>query len=110
MKKARVVGDHAPVHAQVLVARAGERLQMGRTDDEWPGWVWCVSAEGAGSWVPETYLAVEGQEAWLLVDYDATELTVGAGEQLALHYEVNGWWWATDERGNEGWVPDRKVG
>ena len=113
MKKARVIEDHAPVHEQVLVGQAGERLRLGRVDDEWPGWIWCENASGVGSWVPEPYLAIDGEEARLLEAYDATELTVKPGDLLSLHHEVNGWWWVTDEacagRGNQGWVPAVKL-
>lgn len=109
MKKGRVTESHAPVHEQVLVARAGERLRPGRVDDEWPGWIWCVSESGTGSWVPEPYLAIEGREARLLVDYNASELTVRPGDLVTLQHEVNGWWWVTDERGKAGWVPAGKL-
>ncbi len=106
---ARVVDDHAPVHAQVLVVREGERVRLGREDAQWPGWIWCISESGTAGWTPASYLVRDGDWARLRVDYDATELTVRRGEQLALHYEVNDWWWATDAVGNQGWVPAAKV-
>ncbi|MFL7838066.1 MAG: SH3 domain-containing protein [Candidatus Promineifilaceae bacterium] len=109
MEKARVIEEHAPVHEQVLKARAGERLHLEREDDEWPGWIWCVTESGTGSWVPEPYLAIDSQEGVLLQDYEATELTVQPGDLLTLHYEVNGWWWTADSQGNEGWVPAKKT-
>jgi hypothetical protein len=109
MRKAYAIESHAPVHEQVLVARAGEMLIPGRADDEWPGWTWCVNSAGTGSWVPDPYLEMEGRTARLLVDYEATELTVQPGDPLTLHHEVNGWWWATDSQGQEGWVPEKKL-
>ena len=109
MKKGWVTEGHAPVHAQALTAKAGERLRLGRRDDEWPGWIWCTAESGVSSWVPESFLAIDGQESRLVEDYDATELTVRPGELLALQREVNGWWWATDDQGRMGWVPAGKV-
>jgi hypothetical protein len=109
MKQARVTKNHAPVHEQVLIARAGEMLHLERVDDEWPGWIWCVDGSGIGSWVPDAYLVIDGRIARLLVDYEATELTVQPGDLLILQHEVNGWWWAADSRGEEGWVPEKKL-
>lgn len=108
-KSARVVEDHAPVHEQVLLVREGERVRMVREDDQWPGWVWCVADSGTAGWTPEPYLARDGEWARLTMDYDATELTVCPGDHLALHHEVNGWWWVTDGDGNQGWVPSAKL-
>jgi hypothetical protein len=109
MKKGRVTQNHAPVHAQVLAAKRGERLRLGRVDDEWPGWIWCTAESGVSSWVPEPFLVIAGAEARLVEDYDATELAVQPGDLLVLQREVNGWWWVTDEQGREGWVPAGKV-
>ena len=106
---AKVVEEHAPVHEDVLVAKAGDVVQLGREDDAWPGWVWCTAENGVASWVPEPYLAREGENGRLLVDYEATELTVSPGDRLALDHEVNGWWWATAVDGAQGWVPAEKI-
>jgi hypothetical protein len=109
MIRATVIEAHAPVHEDVLMGKAGDVVRLGRKDDEWPGWVWCTSEKGVGSWVPELYLARDGENGRLLVDYEATELTVSPGDRLALHHEVNGWWWATAVNGAQGWVPADKV-
>jgi hypothetical protein len=109
MIRATVIEAHAPVHEDVLMGKAGDVVRLGRKDDEWPGWVWCTSEKGVGSWVPEPYLARDGENGRLLVDYEATELTVSPGDRLALHHEVNGWWWATAVNGAQGWVPADKV-
>ena len=109
MKTAKVIEDHAPVHEAVMVGRAGELLRAERADDEWPGWIWCVNDSGVGSWVPEPYLERDGELVQLVVDYDATELTVAAGDRLTLELEVNGWWWVRDDVGKQGWVPAQKM-
>jgi hypothetical protein len=109
MAKTAVIEDHAPAQQVFLAARKGDLLRVEREDDEWPGWVWCVDEAGVGSWVPDPYLARDGERARLLVDYDATELTVCAGDVLALQHEVNGWWWATAVSGAQGWVPAAKL-
>ena len=109
MIKAKVIEDHTPVHEEVLVARAGEKLRVVREDDQWPGWLWCVADSGIGSWVPEPYLERDGEQARLLLDYDAAELSVRPGDLLTLHHEVNGWWWTTAVNGRQGWVPAAKL-
>lgn len=107
--EAVVQEEHAPTRAEALRARRGERLRLGRRDEEWPGWIWCVAASGVGSWVPEPFVEVQGEWATLQRDYDATELTASAGERLLLHEEVLGWWWAITESGAKGWIPAAKV-
>ena len=54
---------------------------FGKDDPEHPGWRWCTAPDGRSGWVPEEILQrpLTG-EAVLTTDYDATELTVRAGE------------------------------
>lgn len=93
-------------HEPALRVEAGERLAVGRRDDEWPGWVWCENAAGLGGWLPEE--VVGGGRA--LAAFDARELTVAAGEALEPGERCAGWTWCRGARGAEGWVPDRCLG
>ncbi len=39
-----------------LSVRAGDILTVGRRDDTWTEWFWCIAPDGRASWMPETYL------------------------------------------------------
>jgi hypothetical protein len=107
--KATVVADYQAAYSDPLTVLAGDTLHIEREDDEYPGWLWCVAADGLAGWVPEPFLVRDGRVARLRRDYDAGELTVYAGEQLNLLEEVNGWWWAVTDAGTMGWVPAAHV-
>jgi hypothetical protein len=84
---------------------AGDRLALGRRDDEFPGWVWATTADGREGWVPEAWLRVEGESGVLLRDYTAAELPLEPGDVVSGELVESGWLWATDATGQEGWVP-----
>ena len=84
---------------------AGDRLTLGRRDDEFPGWVWATAADGREGWVPESRLRVEKESAVLLCDYDATELSIAPGDVVSGNLVESSWLWATNETGKKGWVP-----
>jgi len=92
-----------------IVIRAGDRLAVEERDSEWPGWLWCTAPTGKSGWVPERYLQRHGQAATARRDYDATELTVHAGQVVTATTHEAGWRWCTDARGDSGWVPDEHL-
>lgn len=105
----RVIVDYQTAHADPLTMHAGQVLTLGRTDAEWPGWVWCTDADGKGAWVPQAYLRAQGSRGTALCDYTSRELSVRAGELLTLQRAESGWWWATNGAGDSGWVPATHV-
>ena len=84
---------------------AGDRLTLGRRDDEFPGWVWAMTADGREGWVPESWLRVEGESGVLLRDYDAAELPLETGDKVSGDLVESGWLWATVAGGRMGWAP-----
>ena len=84
---------------------AGDRLALGRRDDEYPGWVWATAADGRDGWVPESWLRVDGDSGTLRRDYTAAELPLAAGDVVSGELIVSGWLWATAADGRTGWVP-----
>ncbi len=84
---------------------AGDRLALGRRDDEYPGWVWATAADGRAGWVPENWLQVEGEQGILQRDYTAAELPMAPGDVVSGSLELNGWLWARNAAGEQGWVP-----
>ncbi len=107
--KARVIQEWQVLYPDPIVLKAGEEVKLGQLDTEWPGWVWCVSEAGKGGWVPEKIIESHDERGRALADYTAAELAVGVGEELTLHNEESGWYWATNEAGQSGWVPASHV-
>ena len=86
-----------------LAVAAGEPLEVGRrSEDEWPGWVWCENRSGLGGWLPEGIVG----DGLALADFDTRELTVTEGEVVHPGERRAGWTWCRGEDG-QGWVPDR---
>jgi hypothetical protein len=108
-----VLTAYASAYPKPLMLRAGDTLDLDPTDklnserhkNKWPEWLWCTAKDGTKGWVPENYVRVEGNTAFLLRDYNATELTVREGERLLVQFEESGWLWCRTALGLEGWVP-----
>jgi len=92
-----------------LVLTASEQVSLGEYDTTWPRFVWCTTRQGKSGWVPEAYLDRRGTTGILLREYDATELSVDSGEELAVLDEEGGWFWCANRAGERGWVPMENV-
>ena len=92
-------------YADPIRGAAGDRLALGRRDDEFPGWVWATAADGRAGWVPESWLNVEGESGVLLRGYTAAELPLEPGDVVRGELVESGWLWATHESGRDGWAP-----
>jgi hypothetical protein len=109
MRHARVVvSHHAPDRPAIQVAQ-GDTVTLGDHDRDWPQFVWITTADGQGGWVPAAVFDREYGAATALSDYDTRELDAGADAILLLHYQLADWWWAEDERGLKGWIPERAL-
>jgi SH3-like domain-containing protein len=102
----RVVREYAAQYPDPITVRAGDRVLVGADDPEFPGWRWCTGPDRRAGWVPERFLRREGDEAVMLRDYTATELSVRAGADVTIGEAVSGWVWVTDADGRAGWVPE----
>lgn len=107
--RAVTIRGYTATYADPISFNAGETVQVGRQDDEWPTFLWCISQAGKSGWTPLPYLDRRGSQAIARRDYDAIELTVAAGDQLTLEEELGGWYWAAAEDGRRGWVPAEVV-
>lgn len=110
-RRARAIAPHSPKYATPLTVEMGEALTIEKTDAEWQSWRWCVNRSGKGGWIPDAYLEQFGHSGQAIAreDYTAKELTVEPDERLTLHYEESGWFWASRQSGEEGWVPAKCV-
>lgn len=78
-----------------------------RTDLQ--GWVWCTAEDGRSGWTPRNWLVQSGDEWRIRRAFDAIELTIAPGETLELAFEESGFYWATKENGETGWVPSDNI-
>jgi uncharacterized protein YgiM (DUF1202 family) len=89
-----------------IVLDAGDTVALGKTDPEFPGWIWATSVgNGKSGWVPESFLARAGDEARSLREYSARELDVREGDLVSVLEELSGWARVESESGLTGWVP-----
>ena len=105
MSTFRAVKPWQVVYADPIRGAAGDRLALGRRDDEYPGWIWATAADGRAGWVPESWLHVAGDEGVLMRDYTAAELPLEPGDLVSGELTLSGWLWATDLDGRQGWAP-----
>jgi hypothetical protein len=104
-KKARVKTAYTSAYPDPLKLDKGQILSIGQKESDWSGWLWCTDHNNISGWVPESYIRIEENEAVMLCDYDATEMTVRPGDQLIIINEESGWYLCLDQKGNKGWVP-----
>ena len=102
-----IVAPHELPAYEPLDLQAGDEVSVGRNDAEWPAFVWCQTADGRGSWIPEAFLSGEGEERTLKRAYCARELVVTVGEVVSLLEEIGGWCFVRNADGGEGWIPGR---
>lgn len=107
---ARVIQAYQAPYTDPIRASAGEEVSVDRArTTQIPGWLWCTNARGKSGWVPAAYLDQRGDTARLLCDYDALELTIQVGDRLICHKEESGFWWVTNQAGQNGWVPSECI-
>jgi hypothetical protein len=82
---------------------ANDRLQLGREDEEYPGWIWCTDPRGKSGWAPVDL--VDRSNGLALADYSARELSARAGEMVSIRHKAHGWAWVINSKGEAGWLP-----
>jgi hypothetical protein len=105
----RATAEYRAAYADPFTVSAGDELAVSERESEWNGWLWCTDRDGESRWVPEPYVERRGGTGVVLCDYDATELSVRAGEELIAGIEVSDWIWCTNREGKSGWVPARNL-
>ena len=102
----RVVADYQAPYADPIQVNAGDEVVVDPDKHTGiAGWVWCTKRDGKSGWVPKTYVEYIGMVGKMRSDYDAIELTVHAGEILTVHKAESDFYWVTDQKGVQGWVP-----
>ena len=108
-KSCKVIADYKSPFPEPLRLQKDDVVQIEKKESEWPGWIWCIIKEVNQGWTPYNYLEIQGKNATLIQDYDATELTVTLGEELIIEKQESGWIWASNKEGKRGWIPIRNV-
>ena len=105
-----VTADHEIPARAPLMLRAGDVVQVGERDMQWPAFVF-VTAPGGAGWVPARHLDVAGATGTVLVPYDTTELPAARGEIVDVVQDdpESGWSWCRNAEGREGWIPRREL-
>jgi hypothetical protein len=89
-----------------LIMKPGDELKIvKRSDDEWPGRVFCQSPSGKQGWVPENSIKIDANGAVAQQNYEASEVTVMEGEIVRIEKVESGWAWVTNMTNETGWVP-----
>jgi hypothetical protein len=107
--KGKIIRDYVTPFSEPLAVSMGERLRIGKRDEEWPEFVWCVNQEGKGGWIPEEHIERSEDIGYARRDYTTQELTVRAGETVALFEQDSRWFWAENAAGKKGWIPAKVV-
>lgn len=108
--RVRVVKPYQRPHTDPLAVCAGDEVTpdfQKRTD--LAGWAWCTAGDGRSGWTPRGWLREAGGRWRVTRDYDSVELTIVVDEELEILAEESGFYWATNQRGESGWVPCRNV-
>jgi SH3-like domain-containing protein len=92
-------------YSDPLSVAAGEKVMVGREDNEFPGWRWCKASNGHEGWIPIELLSDQGAEAMVLSDYSARELAVQSGEEVAIEDRRHDWLLVRNAQGECGWIP-----
>lgn len=106
-RRVRVKLDYSPEYPDPIKVLPGEKVRVGREDDEYPGWKWCHTADGRAGWVPVELLLPMDEEAQatVLQPYSAQELSVRMGEEVEIEEARHQWLLVRNTRGERGWIP-----
>jgi SH3-like domain-containing protein len=104
-RRVRVRIDYVAQYPNPIRGRTGQSVTVVRRDSEYPEWVWCIGPDGREGWVPLIVLQINEEDAVLVRDYDARELSVNAGDDVEVHEEIGGWMRVSSADGHTGWIP-----
>jgi Variant SH3 domain len=106
MRLARIVREYRTQYTNPIRFAHREIVTVAHRDTEWPGFIWTITHDGNAGWAPFDWLKPLGDgRAEALRDYSAQELDVDTGDEVALQFELGGWWWCERADGRRGWLP-----
>lgn len=106
--RVRVIESRPRDHVRNLSVRVGDVIGVGHRNQQYPEMRWCTPERGPSGWMAESYFEYTSDtEAVVTRDYDASQLTVIEGEELAVLDVVGDWLLCRNDGGIQGWVPRR---
>jgi uncharacterized protein YgiM (DUF1202 family) len=106
----RIMQEYHIQYVDPIEVTAGDKVMVELEDVEFPGWVWCRTADGRQGWVPiELLLKQDSGEAIVRQTYSARELAVQPGEDVVIVDSRHGWLQIRNSAGECGWVPEFSV-
>ena len=106
--RVRVTESRARDHVRNLSVHVGDMVGVGHRNQQYPQLRWCTPESGHSGWMAECYSEYTSPtEALVTHDYDASQLTVLAGETLEVLDEVGDWLLCRNDSGIQGLVPRR---
>ena len=104
----RVIESRPRDHVRNLSVQEGDVIGVGHRNQQYPEMRWCTPESGHSGWMAESYFEYTSPtEAVVKKAYDAAQLTVIEGEELAVLDVVGEWLLCRNDRGIQGWVPRR---
>jgi hypothetical protein len=105
-RKARITREYTVQYTNPLVVTAGDHLNVGPEDDDFPGWKWCRASSNYEGWVPIELLADPSAiESTILRDYSSRELAIQPGEEVTVEDARHEWLLVRNSQGERGWIP-----
>ncbi len=108
----RVVRAYISPYPDSIQFLKGEVVQVIKEfsdDPDWVGWLWCEGKYNNAAWIPKQFLQIQPGHTILNRTYDAKELSVEVGDVLNITEIINGFCMATNETGDQGWVPQKNL-
>ena len=103
--KVRVRKAHQPESGRPLHLQAGDLLRYERRETPYAGWIWCTDSGGDQAWVPENWVAIQGDQCQMQREYFSIELRIQLEDMVRVLEVESGWAWVEHENGLLGWVP-----
>ena len=107
--KARIRVEYEVEYQNPIQVKAGESVEVGRADDDYPGWLWCRAADGREGWIPIELLSSRESPAIVLREYSAKELAVQPGDEVEIEDVRHGWALVRNDHGEIGWIPKSQL-
>lgn len=101
----RVIKEYNAQFDYAFIAEKGERITLGKIDEETNKWYWCKHATGLEAWVPVTHIEIEGDTAVFTHPYNSVEHSIKKGEIVQFLGETYGWIECLNSEWRYGWIP-----
>jgi len=107
--KVKVITQHKSSFPNPIELKKGERVEIGKEDRQYPGWIWTILKDGNSGWAPKQVLSRNANQTFVLENYYAKELNTNIDDILTIHRELNGWYLVANQSKELGWVPKTTV-